>query len=104
MTDPISSPPAGPLLRTLKARGQLLEPTVLVGKAGLSAEFHRNLAAEFELRELVKVKFTAFKEQKKELVKQLVADSGSHLVMRVGNVAVLYREHPDPAKRKFATA
>ena len=104
MTDPISSSLAGPLLRTLKARGQSLEPTVLLGKAGLSAEFQRNLAAEFELRELVKVKFTAFKEQKKELVKQLVADSGSHLVMRVGNVAVLYREHPDPAKRKFATA
>lgn len=103
MTNPSSGAPAGPLLRLLKAKGQLLEPNLFIGKAGLSAEFYRSLDAEFGLRELVKVKFMAFKEEKKELVKQLVTTSASHLVMRVGNVAVLYRVNPDPAKRKFET-
>jgi len=91
----------GPLLRQLKAKGQLLEPTVFLGKAGASAEFLISLNAELELRELVKVKFVAFKDEKVELAKQLAATSGSQLVMRVGHVAVLYRSHPDPAKRKF---
>lgn len=81
----------------------MLEPTVFVGKAGLSTELCNSLNAELQLRELVKVKFVAFKEEKKELSKQLAATSGSHLVMRVGNVAVLYRAKPDPVQRTFET-
>ncbi len=88
-------------MRKLKAQGQLLAPTVFLGKAGLSAEFLNGLNAELELRELVKVKFVAFKEEKKELSKQLAATSGSQLVMRVGNVAVLFRRSSDPARRKI---
>jgi len=91
----------GPLLRQLKAKGQLLEPTAFLGKAGVSAEFQNRLNAELELRELVKVKFVAFKDEKKELAKQLATNTGSHLVMRVGNVTVLYRRSAEPANRKF---
>jgi len=39
-----------------------------------------------------------FKEQKKELAPQLAEKGGSHLVIRVGNVAVLYR--PKPVEEK----
>lgn len=91
----------GPLLRRLKARGALLEPSVFVGKAGLSPEFLRSLGHELDTKELVKVKFVAFKEEKKELVNQLVEATASILVMRVGNVAVLYRRHPEPERRQY---
>lgn len=101
MTNPSSPELPGSLLRQLKARGQLLEPTVFLGKAGMSPEFNQSLKAALELKELVKVKFVAFKEEKKELAKQLAVESGSRLVMRVGNVAVLYRRQADPAQRKF---
>ncbi len=40
--------------------------------------------------ELVKVKFVEFKEDKKTLAPEL-AETSSQLIMRVGNVAVLYR-------------
>ena len=43
----------------------------------------------------MKVKFDDFKNQKKELAPQLAERSGSHLVTRVGNVAVLYRPKPE---------
>jgi RNA-binding protein len=46
----------------------------------------------------VKVKFSDFKEQKKELAPQLAAKTGSELIMRVGNVAVLYRPKPEAEK------
>lgn len=82
--------------------GQLLPPTLMIGKQGLSPEFMRSLDAELEGRELVKIKFTAFKAEKKELVKKLALDSSSHLVMRVGNVAVLYRQNSDAAKRRIS--
>jgi RNA-binding protein len=94
-------PLAGPLLRQLKAKAQLLEPTLHVGKSGLAPGFLKSLADELERKELVKVKFVAFKDQKGELVKELAAVSESHLVMRVGNVAVLYRRHAEPGRRRF---
>ena len=45
--------------------------------------------------ELLKVKFADLKDQKKELAPQLAEKTGSHLIMRVGNVVVLYRKKPD---------
>jgi RNA-binding protein len=88
-------------ISTLKGKGQLLEPVVRVGHAGLSEAFIASLNQALDDHELVKVKFSDFKEQKKELSPQLAGRTGSHLIMRVGNVAVLYRQNPDPAKRKI---
>lgn len=91
----------GAHLRQLKAIAQKLEPVVMVGKQGLSPEMLRNLGEELNRRELVKVKFMALKDQKKELSVELAEKTGSHLVMRVGHVAVLFRRNPDPEERKI---
>ena len=81
-------------VRVLKAQAQRLKATVKVGKEGLSPQFLTALDGVLKHHELVKVKFDEFKEQKKELAPQLAEKSGSHLVTRVGNVAVLYRPKP----------
>ena len=87
-------------IRDLKAQAQRLKATLKLGKQGLSSNFFAALDHALQHRELVKVKFDEFKEQKKELALQLAHKSGSHLVMRVGNVVVLYR--PKPSEEKFA--
>jgi RNA-binding protein len=84
----------------LKSMGQLLEPVVRIGHAGLSDALIASLNQALDDHELVKVKFSALKDQKKTLSPQLATLTGSRLVMRVGNVVVLYREQADPAKRK----
>lgn len=90
-----SFPPAtGRELRDLKARAQHLNPIVKIGKAGLSELFFQTLESALTQHELVKVKFDDFKEQKKELVPQLVEKTGAQLIQRVGNVAVLFRRQP----------
>jgi len=43
-------------------------------------------------RELIKVRFDEFKDQKKELARELAERTSSHLVMQVGHVVVLYRK------------
>jgi RNA-binding protein len=78
-------------IRALKAQAQRLKATLKIGKEGLSAPFLAALNDALKHHELVKVKFDDFKEQKKELTPQLAEKSGSHLITRVGNVAVLYR-------------
>jgi RNA-binding protein len=88
----------GPLtnaqIRSFKAQAQRLKATLKVGKEGLSPQFLAALDLALAQRELVKVKFDTFKEQKKELAPQLAEKTNSHLVMRVGNVVVLYRQKP----------
>lgn len=84
----------------LKSQSQRLDASIKVGKAGLSDAFIAGLNRELELHELVKVKFIDFKEQKKELAPQLADKTGSELIWLIGNVAVLFRQNPDPAKQK----
>jgi RNA-binding protein len=103
---PVAAPTGGlnPLpnaqLRSLKARGQLLKPALKIGKEGLTPGFFAALDDALARHELVKVKFDDFKEQKKELAPQLAEKSGAHLVMRVGNVVVLFRRKPtEPAPK-----
>jgi RNA-binding protein len=83
-----------PELRKLKARAQSLEPTFKLGKAGLSDGFVKSIDEAFAHRDLIKVKFVEFKEDKKALAPLLAERTLSQLIMRVGNVAVLYRRRP----------
>jgi RNA-binding protein len=83
-------------IRKLKAQAQHLEPTFKVGKAGLSEGFVKSIDEAFAYRELIKVKFVEFKEEKKTLAPELAEKTASQLIMRVGNVAVLYRRKPAP--------
>lgn len=87
-------------LSRLKSLGQRLEPVVHVGKGGLSEMLVATVDRALADHELIKVKFDALKDQKKVLAPELAAKTGSRMVQRVGNVVVLYREHPDPERRK----
>lgn len=78
-------------IRALKAQAQRLKATLHLGKDGLSEAFLAAVDTALQHRELVKVKFEHFKEQKRELGPVLAEKTGSHLVTRVGNVVVLYR-------------
>lgn len=88
-------------IRELKARAQLMKPTLKVGHDGLSPDFIAALAEALKHHELIKVKFSDFKDQKKELAPKLADRTGSQLIMRVGNVAVLFR--PKPAAETIVT-
>src|SRR6478752_1471623 len=80
--------------RELKAKAQRLEAMVKVGHAGVSEAFLRTLDTALLQHELVKIKFTDFKEQKHELAPQIAEKSQSELIAQVGNVAVYFRRKP----------
>jgi RNA-binding protein len=82
---------AGRELRELKAKAQRLKPLVKLGKEGLSESFLAGLDQALRDHELVKVKFDDFKDQKKELAPALATRAGAQIIMRVGNVVVLFR-------------
>ena len=82
-------------IREFKARAQTLKAILKVGKDGLSPRFLAAVDEALKHKELLKVKFDDFKEEKKTLAPRLAAETGSHLVTRVGNVVVLYRPRPE---------
>ncbi len=81
-------------IRELKARGQLMKPMLKVGHDGLTPEFIAALDETLKHHDLVKVKFSSLKEQKKELAPLLAEKTGGELIMRVGHVALIYRAKP----------
>ena len=87
--------------KKLKALAQRLDAHLKLGKAGISDTFVASLEAALSLHELVKVRFSDFKEERKNSAPELAAKTSSHLVTLIGNVAVLYRQQPDAEKRKI---
>jgi RNA-binding protein len=85
----------------LKGMAQRMNATLKIGKAGLSEPFLQTVRKTLAHRELIKVKFDEFKDQKKTLAPELAQKTDSRLVTLIGNVAVLYRQNPDPEKQRI---
>jgi len=80
--------------RRLKGKAQLLEPVLKVGHNGVSESFLASVEKELVLHELIKIKFTAFKDERHTLAEQIATATASALLQVVGHVAVFYRPRP----------
>jgi RNA-binding protein len=80
-----------------------LKPVVFIGQKGLTDALIRSTEDAFDRHELIKIKFIEYKEkkQKAEIARDLEDRTGSHLAGMIGHMAILYRPHPDPEKRKI---
>ena len=80
-----------------------LKPVVFIGQKGLTDALIHSTEEAFDSHELIKIKFIDYKEkkQKKEIARTLEGHTGSHLAGMIGHVAILYRQHGDPDKRKI---
>jgi RNA-binding protein len=75
----------------LKAKAQELKPVVMVGKGGVDQRIIQALDEALASHELVKVKFQAFKDEKRELSEELALKTESDLVTIIGFIATFYR-------------
>lgn len=96
----MNEPLTNSTISKLKGLAQRLDPVLALGKAGVTEGFVKSLDEALGQHELVKIKFAAFKDERKTLAPQLAEKTGSRLIWIVGHVAVFYRQQPDPAKRK----
>lgn len=96
----MNAPLTNSTISKLKSLAQKLEPLLALGKAGATDAFLKSLDEALGQHELVKLKFAAFKDERKTLAPQLAEKTNSHLIWIVGHVAVFYRQQTDPAKRK----
>jgi len=78
--------------RHLRGLAHALKAVILIGNAGLTEALVRETVRALHDHELIKVKAPGGdRERRDELFAALAQHSGSALVHRIGNVAVLYR-------------
>ncbi len=83
----------------LKKLAHDLEPTVFLGKAGLTENIKKELETGFESRELVKVKIQEGCDLKaKEIANELAQELNAEFVQAIGRKFTLYRESKDNKK------
>ena len=77
-------------------------PVVQIGKEGLSESVVRAIDGALDAHELIKVKIAAERDEREQIVPVIQARLNCECVGTVGRMAILYRENPDPEKRKIA--
>ncbi|MCR5481747.1 MAG: ribosome assembly RNA-binding protein YhbY [Clostridia bacterium] len=80
----------------LRALAHDLEPTVYIGRQGLTENIIKEMETGFEVRELVKVKIQEGCElDPKETANKIAERTGAEFVQAIGRKFVLYRESSD---------
>jgi len=80
----------------LRGLGQKLDPSLKVGKAGLTPAFFAELARLLAARELVKLRFLgADRDERAALIARIAAEGDCVSPGAVGQTALFYRPRPD---------
>lgn len=86
----------------LRGLGQRLEPSLKIGKAGLTPEFFKELQRHLNGAELIKLRFLGADRIERGTLCDQIADQGRCVcVGAVGHTALFFRQHPDVAKRQI---
>lgn len=87
--------------KQLRALAHHLQPVVYVGKQGLTDALVQAVDEALVSHELIKVKFNDFKGEKQAISEQIAAQTRASLAGIIGNIAILYRQHPEEEKRRI---
>lgn len=85
----------------LERYAQNLSPVVLIGQGGVTEAVTGQVDSLLASKELIKIKFNEFKEEKRELTEQLCKSCDASFVRIIGHVAVLYRPAKEADKRQY---
>ena len=77
------------------------KPLVQIGKEGLTDNVLRTIDEAITAHELIKVKLTAERDEREQLIPIIEDRHGCECVGAIGRIAILYRENPDPEKRRI---
>ena len=85
----------------LRSLAHHIDPAVLIGKNGINNGVINSIEIALNSKELIKIKFRDFKDQKKNLSEDIKRLTNSNIVGIIGNILILYRESHDPDNIKI---
>jgi len=88
--------------RELKARAHSLNPTVIIGNAGLTPAVLEEASRALNSHGLIKIRATGEREEREAMMQEICEQLGAAPVQHIGKILVVYRpvevEH-EPAKK-----
>ena len=85
----------------LRSLAHHLDSVVLIGKNGITDGTIEAVNKALDARELIKIKFREFKDEKKSLSHQIAESTESDVVGMIGHTVILFRQNPDPEKQNI---
>ena len=85
----------------LRSQAHHLEPVVLIGKNGITDGTIESIDRVLEARELIKIKFREFKDEKLSLSEKIVELTNSQVVGVIGHTVIIFRQNPDSDRRQI---
>ena len=85
----------------LRSQAHHLEPVVLIGKHGITDGTIESIDRVLETRELIKIKFREFKDEKLSLSEKITELTNSQVVGIIGHTVIIFRQNPDSDKRQI---
>jgi len=85
----------------LRSQAHHLEPVVLIGKHGITDGTIESIDRVLKARELIKIKFREFKDEKLSLSEKITELTNSQIVGVIGHTVIIFRQNPDPDKRQI---
>ena len=85
----------------LRSQAHHLEPVVLIGKHGITDGTIESIDRILKARELIKIKFREFKDEKLSLSEKITELTNSQVVGVIGHTVIIFRQNPDSDKRQI---
>ncbi len=88
--------------RFLRSKAHHLKPVVMVGQHGLSENVMNEVNLALDAHELIKVKLSVGdRDEKKNILGEIISNSKAELIQSIGHVAVLFRRNHKKPKIKL---
>ena len=85
----------------LRSQAHHLEPVALIGKNGVTDGTINTIDKALYSRELIKIKFRGFKDEKQILAEKIAGLTNSAVVGIIGHTLIIFRQNPDLEKQIY---
>jgi len=82
-------------IKQLKSQAHLLKPVIMVGQSGLTKSVLEEIEVTLNTHELIKIKIRAEKEERIQILAQIIEASQAELIQSIGQIIVIYRKNPE---------
>jgi len=79
----------------LKGRAHALNPTVMIGNAGLTESVLKEIAHTLKIHELIKIRVMAEREQREAILTEICNQLNAAPVQHIGKILVIYLPNPE---------
>ncbi|HEX5363216.1 MAG TPA: YhbY family RNA-binding protein [Gallionella sp.] len=79
----------------LKGRAHALNPTVMIGNAGLTESVLKEIALNLKAHELIKIRVMAERPQREAIMTDICTQLNAAPVQHIGKILVIYLPNPE---------